>query len=227
MLTKDLAFDLKSLSAEGEIEGYGSVFGGEPDSHGDVVMPGAFSESIARHKKEGTMPLMLFGHKAGEPPFGGWKDISEDSVGLLLRGKLDVEDEFGRRVYRGLLRKDVRGLSIGYKVKRGGEEFDRKSGINYLKNVELYEVSIVNFPANKGATVIDVKEDVMDLRDRLAAGGRLKEREWERLFKEQFELTNSEAERAVRIHFKGQGEPDGTASSAFLRALLNNPEASQ
>lgn len=228
MLTKDFGLEIKALSDEGTLEGYGSVFGGSPDSYGDVVSPGAFAESLVRHKREGTMPLMLFGHNAGEPPIGNWTDIAEDGKGLWMRGQIDLEDGLGQRVHRALRRKAIRGLSIGYEVKAGGQESDpKKPGVNTLKNVELYEVSIVNFPANRRATVIEIKAGVIDLRDRLAAGGRLTEREWERLFKEQFELTNSEAERAVRIHFKGQGEPDGTASSAFLRALLNNPEASQ
>lgn len=228
MLTKDFGLEIKALSDEGTLEGYGSVFGGAPDSYGDVVSPGAFAESLVRHKREGSMPLMLFGHNAGEPPIGNWTEIAEDGKGLLMRGKIDLEDGLGQRVYRALRRKSIRGLSIGYEVKAGGQEPDpKKPGVNTLKNVELHEVSIVNFPANRRATVIEIKAGVIDLRDRLAAGGRLTEREWERLFKEQFELTNSEAERAVRIHFKGQGEPDGTASSAFLRALLNHTEASQ
>ena len=225
MKTKDFGLEVKELSDEGTFEGYGSVFGGAPDSYGDIVMPGAFAESLVRHKREGTMPLMLFGHNSSELPIGHWVDLAEDGKGLWAKGQIDTEDAVGMRVHRALKRKTIRGLSIGYEVKSGGQASDpKRPGITMLNNVELYEVSVVNFPANRRSTVTAVKSEILDLRDRIAAGGRLTEREWERLFKEQFELTNSEAERAVRIHFKGQGEPDGTAGSAFLRALLNPRE---
>jgi hypothetical protein len=55
----------------------------------------------------------------------------------------------------------------------------------------------------------------------LAAGERLTEREWESLLKKSFDLSNAEAERAVRLHFKGQGDPAGAADGrAFLEGLL-------
>lgn len=225
MKTKDFGLEIKAMSDEGTFEGYGSVFGGAPDSYGDIVMPGAFAESLVRHKREGSMPLMLFGHNSSELPIGNWTDLAEDGKGLWAKGQIDIEDALGMRVHRALKRKTIRGLSIGYEVKPEGQEADpKRPGVNLLKNLELWEVSVVNFPANRRSTVTEVKSEILDLRDRLAAGGRLTEREWERLFKEQLELTNSEAERAVRIHFKGQGEPDITAGSAFLRALINPHE---
>ena len=220
MKTKDFGLEVKSVSDEGTFEGYGSTFGGAPDSYGDVVMPGAFAESLAKHRREGTMPLMLFGHKSSELPIGNWIDLAEDGKGLYGTGQIDIEDPLGARVHRALKKKTVRGLSIGYDVKQSGPD-PKRPGVNLLHAVDLFEVSIVNFPANRRSLVTAVKSEVIDLRDRLAAGDRLTVREWERLFKEQFELTNSEAERAVRIHFKGQGEPDSTAASAFLRALIN------
>jgi hypothetical protein len=75
----------------------------------------------------------------------------------------------------------------------------------------------------QAARIDTVKSDHPDLIKKLAAGVRLSEREWERLLKaEPFDLSNSQAERAVRINLKnGQGEPDDTANTGleFLRAL--------
>ncbi len=42
----NVPFEIKSVSATGEFEGYGSVFGVE-DSYGDVVMPGAFKRTLS------------------------------------------------------------------------------------------------------------------------------------------------------------------------------------
>src|SRR3546814_6329952 len=64
MLKKDFGLSVKDVSDEGTFEGYASTFGGSPDSYGDVVLPGAFAESLVRHQREGTMPLLLWGHTA-------------------------------------------------------------------------------------------------------------------------------------------------------------------
>ena len=42
MFHKGICFDTKAVTADGEIEGYGSVFGGQPDSYGDIIERGAF-----------------------------------------------------------------------------------------------------------------------------------------------------------------------------------------
>ena len=36
----------EDVNEEGIFKGYGSTFGGAPDSYGDVVVEGAFSESV-------------------------------------------------------------------------------------------------------------------------------------------------------------------------------------
>jgi phage head maturation protease len=63
MLHKAFGLDVKAVSDEGVIEGYASVFRRRARlSYGDIVAPGAFVDSLAKHKREGTMPLMLWGH---------------------------------------------------------------------------------------------------------------------------------------------------------------------
>ena len=59
MKTKDFALHVKDVSEDGTFEGYGSVFG-NVDSYGEKVMPGAFVESLARHKREGSIVLLLW-----------------------------------------------------------------------------------------------------------------------------------------------------------------------
>ncbi len=222
MQTKEFDLSIKEVSEAGQFEGYASTFGGAPESYGDIVMPGAFVASLAKHKREGTAPLMLFGHKANDLPIGTWLDLAEDGKGLWVKGQLDLEDDIGARVHRALKKKALRGLSIGYETKES-ERDDKRPGVNLLKEVDLWEVSVVNFPANRRSLVTEVKADVLNLRDRAAAGVRLSLREVEHIAKGFLGLSNSEAERFVRIHFKnGQGDPDGKAEkqTAFLRALL-------
>src|SRR3546814_6119409 len=98
MLKKDFGLSVKDVSDEGTFEGYASTFGGSPDSYGDVVLPGAFAESLVRHKREGTMPLLLWGHNASELPIGNWVDMAEDGKGLWGKAQIDLDDPVGQRV---------------------------------------------------------------------------------------------------------------------------------
>lgn len=228
MARKDFSFEIKAVDEAGVVEGYGSTFGGAPDAYGDVIEPGAYAQTLVRHRREGTMPLMFFGHKHNDLTIGKWTDMAEDGKGLWVKGEIDMDDPESARIHRKLKRKEMRGLSIGYDIPAGGAEMDKKRpGVRILKEIELFEVSIVNIAANNRANVEAVKAfETRQLRDRLAAGDRLTVREMERLLKsdEPLSLSNAEAERAVRLNFKGQGAPGDTANpvdfAAKLRAAL-------
>ena len=210
---------IKSMDDEtGEFEGYGSTFGGEPDAHGDVVIKGAYAESLRAHKAKGTMPKMFWQHDRNEP-IGKWLDAHEDEKGLFLRGKLNMEIPESRRAYSHLKHGDIDGLSIGYRILPGGFRVDDNTGIWYLENLELLEISIVSIGSNESATVSNVKaaKAAHEITEKLKAGERLTEREFETLLKGNLGLSNSQAERAARIHLKGPGEP---AAANDARALL-------
>ena len=98
------------------------------------------------------------------------------------------------------------GLSVGYRTLR-----DKIVGkARHLLEIGLHEISLVTIPMNGKALITSVK-GIEDARTKLAAGERLEEREFEAFFKA-LGLSNNEAERAVRINLKGQGEPGDTAS---------------
>ncbi|MBS1183858.1 MAG: hypothetical protein H6Q99_3738, partial [Proteobacteria bacterium] len=111
------------------------------------------------------------------------------------------------------------GLSIGYRTIEAAPHPD-KQNVLMLKKLDLFEISIVTFQACEPAKIQSVKAAALPLIEKLMAGDRLSLREWEGLLKaEPFGLSNSQAERAVRVNLKrGQGEPDTTAL-AFLEAL--------
>lgn len=221
MMAKQTAplLDIKALKDSGEFEGYGSTFGGEPDAYGDVIAEGAYAESLSAHKTKGTMPKLFWQHNPGEP-IGKWLDAKEDRRGLLMVGKLNMDVQRGREAHALLKAGDIDGLSIGYRIKEYSVDTD--SGVWTLEKLDLVEVSIVSVGANENAVVQNVKaaKAAHDLMERLKAGDRLTEREFETWLKG-LGLSNSQAERAARIHLKGQGEPAEAADDglAFLRAL--------
>lgn len=214
---------IKELTEDGQIGGYGSTFGGEPDSYGDVVVKGAFESSLALHKAKGSMPKMFWQHNTNEP-IGKWIEAHEDEKGLFLTGKLNMDVQRGREAHALLKAGDIDGLSIGYRIKK--YEVDEESQIWYLKELDLFEVSPVSIPANENATVTSAKSarDAFALQERLANGDHLSTREFEKLLKGSLGLSNSQAERAVRLHLKGQGElaPTANDGGAFMRALISH-----
>lgn len=157
-LTRPL--EVKSVNDDGSFEGYGSVFG-NLDSYRDIVHKGAFVESIKYHKEKGSSPALLWQHDS-KTPIGVWKEMDEDDHGLYMKGQLALETQKGKEAYALLKMKAVRGLSIGFSVPKGGEEFDSKNEVNNIKQVDLWETSVVTFPANRDAQVTAVKAALED-----------------------------------------------------------------
>lgn len=212
------ALNIKSLTDAGEFEGYASTFGGEPDSYGDVIAPGAYADSLAAHKAAVTMPKMFWQHNPAEP-IGRWLEMSEDSKGLYAKGKLNMDVQRAREAYALLKAGDIDGLSIGYRIKK--HSVDADTGIWTLEKLDLHEVSIVSIGANDSATISSVKaaKQHHDLLAKLSAGDRLTEREFEQFLKG-LGLSNSQAERAARVHLKGQRDSaEADDVTAFFQAF--------
>ena len=148
-----LFIQTKNVTEKGEFEGYGSIFG-EKDSVGDIVMPGAFIASLERHKAEGTLPAMLWQHDP-EKPIGVYIEMREDEKGLYVKGRIALETQLGREAHALLMIGALNGLSIGYRTI--DEEYDEGRGAWLLKELDLWEVSLVTFQCCGGAKVEGVK----------------------------------------------------------------------
>jgi HK97 family phage prohead protease len=142
-------------SPTGSFEGYASIFEA-PDSQGDVVDPTAFDGSLKSWQAKRRMPAMLWQHDAGEP-IGVWLDIRIDAVGLKVRGRLLLTVKGGAEAYEHLKAGSIDGLSIGYQTVEAVR--DRRTGLRRLTKIQLWEVSLVTFPANDDARVGAVKSD--------------------------------------------------------------------
>ena len=151
---RQVPFAIKAVKSDGSFEGYASVFG-NTDSYRDVVMPGAFADSIAEWKAQDAMPPVLWQHQS-YAPIGATTDLAEDGTGLYVAGQLLIKDvQQSREAFALAKAKVVRGLSIGYDVVQ--EEYDGKTNVNRLIKVDLWEYSFATFPANTEATITSVK----------------------------------------------------------------------
>lgn len=150
----DMPLTVKSVSDTGEFEGYGSVFGVE-DSYGDVVVRGAFTASLERWAAKGRLPALLWQHNMSEP-IGVYTEMREDETGLYVKGRLLIDaDPLAKRAHGHMKAGSLSGLSIGYML--DDYEYDKEKGIWILKAIDLWEISLVTFPANDEARISDVK----------------------------------------------------------------------
>ena len=154
----DIPFKIKAVSEDGLFSGYGSVFG-VVDSYKEVVTQGAFADSLL-----GRMPALLWQHRSGEP-IGVYTSVKEDNIGLHVEGKLALKTARGAEAYELLKMGALNGLSIGFITRE--DSYDKVSGIRTLKKVDLWEVSLVTFPANDASRISSVKavEQINSLSD--------------------------------------------------------------
>ena len=156
---KNIDFEFKSLDCYGKFCGYASVFNVK-DSYNDIVLPSAFKNTLL--KKNCKKDIKLLWQHSPDKPIGYFEVIKEDPVGLYVEGKIMLDIQQGREAYDLIKSKSVSGLSIGYKVK--DFEYD-VNNTRLLKEIDLFEISIVTFPANEFSNITFCKsknlEDVI------------------------------------------------------------------
>ncbi|MCV7205299.1 HK97 family phage prohead protease [Mycolicibacterium peregrinum] len=150
--------------AEGEFIGYASVFGNK-DSYGDVVIKGAFANTLAEWERKGVPIPLLWGHNTADPDFnlGEIIEATEDDRGLKVHGKLDMESPKSAQTYRLLKSGRVNQMSFAYHVVDGayiqpeGDDKTWRDAYYELRELDLYEVSIVPIGANQETEILAVK----------------------------------------------------------------------
>lgn len=130
------------------IAGYASLFG-EVDQGGDVVSPGAYAASLKALAGEGRRVKMLWQHDPAQP-IGIWDEVREDARGLWVKGRLLDSTRAGREAAALVAAGAIDGLSIGYRTRRAVKD---DKGRRVLKELELWEVSLVTFPMLPSARV--------------------------------------------------------------------------
>jgi HK97 family phage prohead protease len=194
--------------ATGTFSGYGAVFG-NIDSYGDVIERGAFKDTLLAWQSKGKWPKMLLQHGGmgigaeDMMPVGQWTSMSEDAKGLKVEGKLfALNTERGQYIYEGLKSGELDSLSIGYQTDAAYDTVKDGVTLRHLTKLNLWEVSIVTFPANDKALISSVKtltqEELRDLEDALRDGG----------------LSRTDSKTAVSVFRKhvlrDAGRPDST-----------------
>lgn len=157
METKVFKLEVKSLQDDGSFEGYLAV-NENIDSGRDRLHYGAFTKTLLERE---TYPLYHM-HRHEKIPSGDFR-ATEDSIGLKVKGQIYINDFEGkplsepRQLHMAMKRRAVTGMSMGFDPIKTGEGKDAQGRIRELLEVKLYEGSIVPWPMNYEAQIIDVK----------------------------------------------------------------------
>jgi HK97 family phage prohead protease len=161
----NLKLQVKTLDEQGRFAGLAAVYN-NVDLGGDVIVPGAFQKTL--QDRGGEVPI-LFAHDSRQPV--GLGKLSDTAAGLAIEGQLVLEVGKAKEAYSLLKAKVLRGLSIGYDAIKS----DYKDGVRYLRELKLFEVSLVVMPMNELATVsavksnADLEQPIRQFREMLAA----------------------------------------------------------
>lgn len=151
MQTKDFQLKVKALDDSGAFTGIASPYGDPPDLVGDVIQPGAFSQAI---RQQGKGYPLLWAHKQEEPL--GLARIEDSEKGLVVNGELVMEDPNAQRAFAHMKAGSMKGLSIGYQPVAGKLDY-RDDGTRVLREIRLFEISVVAIPAAPRAQIAAVK----------------------------------------------------------------------
>lgn len=148
---------------EGVFEAIVSAFG-NVDSYGDVVLPGAFTDTLAEWKATGDPIPVLWSHAANDPDYhiGYVLEAEERPEGLWVRAQLDPDDLTDVRsktskIYRLLKGRRVTQFSFAFDVVDAGwgERDDRD--VYELRKLNLYEVGPCLIGVNQATSLLDIK----------------------------------------------------------------------
>lgn len=155
----DLVYEAEQADG-GEIVAYASTFDRIPDAYGDVVAPGAFAKSLADWQASGNPIPLLFGHRTDDPRMniGAVIEASEDERGLRIRARFDEDNEVSQYTRKLVKEGRLTKLSFAYDT-LDSEIITLEDGTraNELKELKIYEISLVPIPANQLTEVISAK----------------------------------------------------------------------
>ena len=151
------SFEMKADEVGG-ISGFFSTYDKEPDSYGDIIEKGAFTETIAKRAESGHPFPLCFNHDFSAV-IGAVDKIEDTEKGPYIEAHF-LDTQQAQDVRKMLQSGAIYQFSFAYDVleARQPDEEEKSKGIeNVLTKVEVFEISVVTVPANQNAVATEVK----------------------------------------------------------------------
>lgn len=164
MLTKALPARIKAAGESGDDGVFEAIVATyDRDSYGDVIVPGAFGDTLAEWRAKGDPLPVLWSHDSWDPSahIGVVEEAAERDEGLWVKGRLDIDanplESKARQVWRLLKGRRVTQFSFAYDVLDGGPVKTDGDSIYELRRLKLYEVGPTLIGVNQGTDLLNVK----------------------------------------------------------------------
>ena len=157
---KDFTGEVKDVDSKGRrITGYLSSFN-TLDSDKDIILQGAFSKSLAERMDK----IFFLNQHMWHQPLGKFSVLQEDSKGLYFESEPLADTSYGNDVIKLYEAGVLKEHSIGFRTIKA--DYDSETNIRNIKEVKLFEGSVVTLGANsntpftgfKSMTFDDIKE---------------------------------------------------------------------
>lgn len=160
MNRKSFNLEIKAVNEDGFFSGYGAVFG-NIDWYNDIILPGAFKNTLAQWSGKSKFPLQCSGTIVSMSQLGFIPNLLKMKKVSYVEGRLLVDDVPKAKSTHALLKAGaIDGLSIGYRTVKSA--YNENTDIHELIELDLSEISIVTTPANEHSLVTSVKSKLED-----------------------------------------------------------------
>ena len=152
---KEKAFKAE-MNDSGQISGYFSTYDKDPDSYGDIIAPGAFTDTIKAREATGHPFPLCWNHDLDQI-IGAVDSIEDTEKGPFM--KAHFFDTPLAQEKRALVKEGVvYQFSFAYDtLEEKSVKLDDGTRANELDKVDVFEISVVPIPANQHAVVTDIK----------------------------------------------------------------------
>ncbi len=161
--TKDLRVAIKAVGEadgllEGQFRALVSVFG-NIDSYGDIVEPGAFTDSLAAWAAKGSPIPLVWSHDWTDPfsHIGVVDQAEETDEGLLVLATVDMDNPKAAQIYRLLKGRRVTKFSFAYETIESEIVTRDEVIVRLLKRLDILEVGPCLIGANSATDLLDIK----------------------------------------------------------------------
>ena len=142
----------------GGVSGFFSTYDKTPDSYGDIIEPGAFTETLEKRKESGHPFPLCFNHDFSAV-IGAVDSVEDTEKGPYIEASF-LDTALAQDVRKMLQSGAIYQFSFAYDVlaSRAPSAEEKANGVmNVLTKVDVFEISVVTVPANQNAVATEVK----------------------------------------------------------------------